>query len=304
MNTSFSRQVPFLLGIAAIAAVSNGLPAQAEMPKADAPQLAATTPTVEAAKPVLNTIAVQPLSVDTAKTALSQETTFQLTTDSTTAPQAAAPNSLPVPGTTVPTASAPVTAPQAVATISQPVPGTTVTTAAALMKQPTGDALFVPSEKLALAPAEYRIAQTEFIPGRATRYGTNYIGVAGNIGIGGNSALGRGNFALISKLAFAESFSVRPAVVFGDQTILLVPVTYDFAVQQTDPFEPIPYAPYVGAGLSLATGGGSSIGLLLSGGVDLPLTKQFTATAGLNVSLRNNTDVGLLVGIGYNFMGF
>jgi len=299
MNTSFSRQVPFLLGIAAIAAASNGLPAQAEMPKADAPQLAATIPTAEAAKPVLNTIAVQPLSVDTAKTALSQETTFQLTTDSATAPQAQ-----PAPGTTVPTASAPVTAPQAVAPSSQPVPGTTVTTAAALMKQRTGDALFVSSEKLALAPAEYRIAQTEFIPGRATRYGTNYIGVAGNIGIGGNSALGRGSFALISKLAFADSFSVRPAVVFGDQTVLLVPVTYDFAVQQTDPFEPIPYAPYVGAGLSLATGSNSSLGFLLSGGIDLPLTKQFTATAGLNVSLRNNTDVGLLVGIGYNFAGF
>jgi hypothetical protein len=279
MNTSFSRQVPFLLGIAAIAAAINGLPAHAEMPKADAPQLAATTPTAEAAKPVLNAIAVQPLSADTAKTALSQETTFQLSTDSNQAKSTA--TEAPVPS-------------------YQPVPGTTVTTAAALMKPPTGDALFMPSE----TSAEYRIAQTEFIPGRATRYGTNYIGVAGNIGIGGNSALGRGNFAVISKLGIAETFSVRPAVVFGDQTILLVPVTYDFAVQQTDPFEPIPYAPYVGAGLSLATGGGSTIGLLLSGGVDLPLTKQFTATAGLNVSLRNNTDVGLLVGIGYNFMGF
>lgn len=283
MNTSFSRQVPFLLGIAAIAAVSNGLPAQAEMPTADAPQLAATTPTVEAAKPVLNTIAVQPLNAETAKSTLSQETTFQLTTDS--APAKSTTTEAPVPS-------------------YQPVPGTTVTTAAALMKQPTGDVFFMPSETSAVAPAEYRIAQTEFIPGRATRYGSNYIGVAGNIGIGGNSALGRGNFAVISKLGIAETFSVRPALILGDQTILLVPVTYDFAVQQTDPFEPIPYAPYVGAGLSLATGGGSAIGLLLSGGVDLPLTKQFTATAGLNVSLRNNTDVGLLVGIGYNFAGF
>lgn len=283
MNTSFSRQVPFLLGIAAIAAVSNGLPAQAEMPTADAPQLAATTPTVEAAKPVLNTIAVQPLNAETAKSTLSQETTFQLTTDS--APAKSTTTEAPVPS-------------------YQPVPGTTVTTAAALMKQPTGDVFFMPSETSEVAPAEYRIAQTEFIPGRATRYGSNYIGVAGNIGIGGNSALGRGNFAVISKLGIAETFSVRPALILGDQTILLVPVTYDFAVQQTDPFEPIPYAPYVGAGLSLATGGGSAIGLLLSGGVDLPLTKQFTATAGLNVSLRNNTDVGLLVGIGYNFAGF
>ncbi len=63
-------------------------------------------------------------------------------------------------------------------------------------------------------------------PGRATRSGPSYVGVAGNIGLsGGETALGIGNFTVISKIGLAEAVSVRPAVVIGDNTTFLIPVT-------------------------------------------------------------------------------
>jgi hypothetical protein len=35
--------------------------------------------------------------------------------------------------------------------------------------------------------------------------------------------------------------------------------------------------------------------------VDVPLSREFTATAGLNVGFLDQTDVGLVLGVGYNF---
>jgi hypothetical protein len=45
----------------------------------------------------------------------------------------------------------------------------------------------------------------------------------------------------------------------------------------------------------------SRSGFLLTGGVDVPLSPQFTATAGVNVGFIDDTEVGLLLGVGYNF---
>jgi hypothetical protein len=40
---------------------------------------------------------------------------------------------------------------------------------------------------------------------------------------------------------------------------------------------------------------------LLSGGVDVPIANQLTANAGVNVSFLDDTNIGLLLGVGYNF---
>jgi hypothetical protein len=37
------------------------------------------------------------------------------------------------------------------------------------------------------------------------------------------------------------------------------------------------------------------------GGVDVPLSEQFTANAGVNVGFFGKTEVGLRLGVGYNF---
>ncbi|MDH6062078.1 hypothetical protein NWP17_16830 [Chrysosporum bergii ANA360D] len=177
-----------------------------------------------------------------------------------------------------------------------PIPGTAITSSAALTSESKPTAQFFPTQ----------VAQADIVFGGATRGGGSYIGVAGNIGLGGgDSSLGDGNFAVISKVGVTNTISLRPSAVFGNNTTILIPVTYDFKLQQPDPFdEPLAFAPYVGVGAAIKTGDDSKTALLVSGGVDFPLNAQFTATASLNAGFFDDTDVGLLLGVGYNFSGF
>ncbi|MBD2306438.1 hypothetical protein H6G17_13050 [Chroococcidiopsis sp. FACHB-1243] len=143
-------------------------------------------------------------------------------------------------------------------------------------------------------------------PGRATRGGSSYVGVGGNIGLGGgDTALGIGNFTVISKIGFTEAVSARPAVVFGDNTTFLIPITYDFTVQPTGAAtEAISsFAPYVGGGLAIATGDNSDVGPMVTAGTDVPIGDRLTANAGVNVGFFDSTSVGLTIGVGYNFEG-
>jgi hypothetical protein len=198
----------------------------------------------------------------------------------------------------------PNTAKQATASpVFTPIPGTAQTTTAAFAPQQPE---FTPSESTS-QPAAKTVAQADIDPGRPTRGGRSYIGLAGNIGLSGSeSALGDGNFAVISKIGLTNAISVRPSAILGDNTTILVPLTYDFSFQQAaDPFsEPLPIAPYVGVGAAIKTGDNSEAAFLLSGGIDVPLTSQFTGTIGVNAGFFENTDIGLLVGVGYNFSGF
>jgi hypothetical protein len=144
-------------------------------------------------------------------------------------------------------------------------------------------------------------------PGRATRSGASYVGIGGNIGIGdGDTQIGESSFALISKVGLLPYASVRPSIFFSDDVTILLPVTYDFsfgaggtdAVRDTIGLR---VAPYVGAGLAISTGDDADVGLLLTGGLDIPLTSRFTLNGAVNASVTGNPAVGLLLGVGYNF---
>ncbi|MEG4508259.1 hypothetical protein QUA81_32295 [Microcoleus sp. F6_B4] len=174
------------------------------------------------------------------------------------------------------------------------------TSASALTNQPK-----VAEKPATASEATEKVAQGSPIrPGRATRSGPSYIGIGGNLGFGGDTALGDGSFAIISKIGLTNNFSVRPTVLFRDNLTVLVPVTFDFvsqeAVEVSDDFV-ITAAPYAGAGVAFSTGDNSNFGFLISGGVDVPLSRNFTATAGLNVGFLDGAEVGLLVGVGYTF---
>ena len=139
-------------------------------------------------------------------------------------------------------------------------------------------------------------------PGTATRSGSSYIGVGGNIGIGGDTGIGEGSFSVISKVGLTRNFSARPSVMFGDNTTILLPITVDFPSQNIEATR-FSIAPYVGGGAVISTGDDSEVGVLLTGGIDVPINSQFTATAGVNVGFVGDTDVGLILGVGYNFSG-
>lgn len=183
-----------------------------------------------------------------------------------------------------------------------PVPGTTSTSSAALIAE------YPKATAQASAPkSDSTVAQADIDPGRPTRGGRSYVGIAGNIGLGGgDSSLGDANLMVISKIGLSNALSVRPSAVIGDNTTFLIPVTYDLAFQQaSDPFsEPLPIAPYVGAGAAIKTGDNTKLGFLVTGGIDVPLNTQFTANAAVNAAFFDQTDIGLSVGVGYNFGRF
>lgn len=140
--------------------------------------------------------------------------------------------------------------------------------------------------------------------GTMTRGGASYIGVAGNIGIGGDSALSESNYAVISKVGLTNTISLRPSVIFGGDTLFLVPVSLDFSPRfADDPISggQISISPYLGAGVAIETGGDADVGLLLTGGVDVPVSDRLTATGSINAAFLDSTDFGLLLGIGYRF---
>lgn len=134
---------------------------------------------------------------------------------------------------------------------------------------------------------------------------TAYIGVGVNLGLSGNSALSQGRFVVYGKLGFTENISLRPAILVGNETTFLIPVTYDFPLQAADAIQPVSFVPYLGGGAIIASGSGNNnLGFLLTGGVDFPISRDFTATAALNVGfVRSTTDFGILLGIAYNIPG-
>ncbi|MEH1804342.1 MAG: hypothetical protein V7L28_03145, partial [Nostoc sp.] len=125
-----------------------------------------------------------------------------------------------------------------------------------------------------------------------------------SIGLGGDSALSEGGFMVISKIGLTRTLSVRPSVAIEDDPVILLPLTYDFNFRTADAFEDtFALAPYIGAGVAIETSDDADVGLLLSGGVDVPLNTNLTATAGVNAAFLDETDVGLMIGVGYNFSG-
>jgi len=102
-----------------------------------------------------------------------------------------------------------------------------------------------------------------------------------------------------------RAFSVRPSALIGDSVTILLPVTYDLSFGEGPTGElGFTAAPFVGAGAAISTSDDASVDLLLTGGVDVPLTPQLTGTASVNASVTGNAGVGVLLGIGYNFSGF
>lgn len=155
-------------------------------------------------------------------------------------------------------------------------------------------------QQLSDSPSEIAKTTIQIEPGRATRSGSSYFGLAGNIGLDGNTSVGDGALAVISKIGLTDSFSFRPSAFIGDDLTFLLPLTFDFFGK------PLPeantrIAPYLGGGLSLATGEGDTVGLLVSAGLDMPLSAKFTANTAINVKFLDDTAVGLLLGVGYNF---
>lgn len=312
------RHVSVSLGLAALALVSNSLVAQADTVDFASVDVLGEQPTDEAqaaeTQPELAIAPIQleqPLMVDSEGLTTPDLTAVEVTE---TQIQLADVQELS-PLTTSPKleqASSSVTPIESVAVSEEYVEDATVlTSAAALTEQPEMvESQALEGQETSVEPAPEQVAQA-VTPGRTTRSGPSYIGIGGNIGLGdGDTALGDGSFAVFSKVGLTSFLSVRPAVLFSDDPTILIPVTFDFIPGVTDVTEDLSgelglrISPYVGGGVAISTGDGSTVDFLLSGGVDVPLTSRFTATAAVNATLFDNPAVGLMLGVGYNFSAF
>jgi hypothetical protein len=144
------------------------------------------------------------------------------------------------------------------------------------------------------------VAQVDVRPGQATVSGSSYIGVGGNIGLTGGQTIGEGAFSVISKIGLTDNISVRPSAHISGDAVFLIPLTADFPIRDVAGGE-VSLAPFVGGGLAVATEGDDNVGGVITGGVDVPISPEFTATGAVNVGFLDDTNVGITLGVGYNF---
>ncbi|KAB8316578.1 hypothetical protein SD81_025725 [Tolypothrix campylonemoides VB511288] len=134
---------------------------------------------------------------------------------------------------------------------------------------------------------------------------SDYIGIGGSIGISGDkTALGSGGLAILSKNRLTDNLSLHSTnVLFGSRTaISTFALTFGIPIRNQSSGQVLAF-PFVGGGLLVK--GDFDINGLVAGGVDVPVSENLTATAQVNVGfLDDDTDVGLQIGLGYNFRLF
>lgn len=134
--------------------------------------------------------------------------------------------------------------------------------------------------------------------------GSDFVGIGANVGYV-NDVSG----VVISKITIRDRLSIRPSLSIGDDFAVLVPLTYDFR-EASGEVEGFQLRPYAGLGASWANENNnrgddtSDLHLLLSAGVDVPVSRRFTVNAQANLGVFNDTEFGATVGVGYNVGNF
>ncbi|MBD2036672.1 hypothetical protein H6F76_16810 [Leptolyngbya sp. FACHB-321] len=295
-NRSIDRLcLSFSLAVSAIACGQLAVQAETTNPVSEAPMLQMA----DTIRLTSNLILPEAASFSNAAVA-PQETTAVLSAAlEPTASVANQPANLSAQSVNVPQVETAVSS-TAATTLAVPAPGTVPTSAAALDLEASTSA-FAEQQDFAQTTAPV-LAQIEPIePGRATRSGSSYVGVGANIGAIGSTPLGDLSGAILSKIGLTSNISVRPTILINGDVSFLFPVTLDFPIQSAGR---VSFAPYVGVGASFSTGDRKNADLIVSGGVDVPLSPQLTLTAAANAGLIDGIELGVLIGIGYNFAGF
>jgi hypothetical protein len=193
----------------------------------------------------------------------------------------------------------------------QPAPSKHIN--ASLAKTPTT------SPKLKAKPVQTKIAQSE-LPGGSTpppapsaptappepsirdtgsgypsRIPANYFGPALSFGNGNTS------FGVISRFPFGNKLSIRPSATFGNTTAIRVPITYDFALGDPEPFERNPLITFnAGAGVQYISGNNNSnFAFLGTIGIDVNLFEGTALVGNYSTDFSNNNTGSF--GLGFEF---
>jgi hypothetical protein len=147
------------------------------------------------------------------------------------------------------------------------------------------------------------IAQS-ILPTESFQSPNSYIGIGGAIGVNGNTtSLGSGGLTVVSKLRFTDNLSLHDAtVLFGrDAATSMIILSADFPIRNSEGRTIV--APFIGGGAQLRYADGLFVSPAVSGGVDIPMSNNFTGTIRLNAGFPRDrsADVGVIIGAGYSF---
>ena len=145
------------------------------------------------------------------------------------------------------------------------------------------------------------ISQTESEEEKKTT--RSYIGLGGTIGISGDATpLGEGGFSLAGRTAFTDNLSLHTSNIFQDDGLSLFALTFGIPIKNKTSEREILF-PFVGAGVAIEDlFGDFDAEALVTTGVDIPFGEKFVGTVRLNASFpEDDTDLGLLLGVGYRF---
>ncbi|MGF1567508.1 MAG: hypothetical protein ACFCVD_05485 [Nodosilinea sp.] len=274
---AYSKRFPWLVGLAAAATVA-ALPAQAETD---------LVPT-EATQPLAETVDFSDSGLDASATPSFESSleTPQATVDTVVAQPADADYSEI--GTTANLLANP--------TVNQFM----VVDQNSLLAFDTADIdTVLASTGVETAPAMENVELAQLTRGTYGGVSPAYLGVGGNIGIGDRDSSGVASFGftVIGKISLGPRFSIRPAALITNQSSsFTVPVTYNFNTLNIAGFRMQPYA---GLGVDIPTG--STIGLLVNAGLDVPISRDFTLNAVSNFRVTDGFGLGITFGVGYNF---
>ena len=125
----------------------------------------------------------------------------------------------------------------------------------------------------------------------------------GKSSIGPAIFIGNGStvFGVDSKFGVSENLSLRPYVSFpSGGTVFGGSLTYDFEVGRGSKVQ---VTPFVGGGVSVATGGNNSVTqAYFTGGADFGINESIDLKAALDVPLSsNNSSTNVRLGAGFRF---
>lgn len=137
-----------------------------------------------------------------------------------------------------------------------------------------------------------------------SRPSRSYIGIGGNIGFSSEDGLGEGGIALVSNWAINDFLSLRGVTIFSDSLVSTTALTVDFPIGEPST-EEIQFVPFIGGGILLTSKdydfGDTTVDGLATAGMDIRLSSHWMTTINVNVGLRDEMDVGVVLGVGYSF---
>ena len=129
----------------------------------------------------------------------------------------------------------------------------------------------------------------------------NYFGIGGAIGLedAGETALGDGGFSILGRFSFTDRFSIHSSSIISGDNLISIAATAGTPIKNKETARTIVF-PFIGVGISADTED-FNIDPVATGGVDVPINRLITGTIRINANFGDETDLGLLLGVGVDF---